>query len=222
MRFKARGLLLALVAVLAMSAVTAAAASATTPEFKPVPAKKKFTGASGALVWEWGEGSEKIACSKGSTTGEITSARNVGDVVMAFTGCKSSSATKSNCPINSKGAKAEEIVTAPLTGELGTLTVGSKVGLRIEGSPKKWFTAVENACTWEAAWTGSVAAEVGSIGVKQTTSKLVFSGSKGQQGITEIKLDSGVVEKPELVTFSAGVSTATTDTLTFEEPVEVT
>jgi hypothetical protein len=223
MQRKSRGVLLALIAVFAMSAVTAAAASATTPEFKPVPTKKKFTGTSGTLVWTWDNGAEKITCSKGSTTGAITGARTVGGVVLVYTGCKSSSATKSNCPINSKGAKAEEIVTEPLAGELGTSVKNSAVVvLRLKAeTATKWFTALENACTSRAAWTGSVAPEVSSLS-KGTVHGLVLATVGGKQAITEIKLDSGELEEPELVTYASSVATETKDSLTFEEAVEIT
>jgi hypothetical protein len=224
-----RSVLLALVAVFAMSAVTTATASATLPEFKPVPAKKKFSSKGGTMKWTFDNGTEEMACAKSSATGEIASAKTVGGVVIVYTGCKSShnvSGGNENCPLNSKGAKAEEIVTEPLTGELGTVAKAqatSEVGLRFKPvTGKKWFTVVENECTWEAVITGSTAAEVAVTGKKQTTNKLVAGLTKDKNDIIEIKLDSGVLEKPELVQAGSEMTNETTDELTFEEAVEVT
>jgi hypothetical protein len=227
MQLKSRGVFLAL-AVLAMSAMAVSAASAATkPEFKPVPTKKKFTITGGVSKWVYG--GQEIYCTKTSATGEVIGADTVGNVVVAYSGCKSSGTGGANCPVNSVGAKAGEIAVRTLTGELGTVApsqAASGVGLRLEPESKnKWFTLEVNKCTPAETFTGELAAEVPVIGVKQATNKLVLAaapaGGKGEK-IKEITLDSGVTEKPELEAFGAIPSLELTDEVKFEEAVEIT
>jgi hypothetical protein len=219
MRFKSRGVLLALVAVFAMSAVTAAAASATTPEFKPVPTKHKFKGTSG--VWQGSWGGLLYECKKGTVTGELTGARNLGSAVIAFTDC-SDAGNGEVCPVNTVGAKSGEIVSKAVTGELGTIATKeapSGVGVLLKPEVKtSWWTMVKNSCVnQESVWAGTLAAEVAVIGKKQTTNELVITpGSK------KITLDSGVKETSELETYGQTAEWKNTFEVTFEEPVEVT
>jgi hypothetical protein len=225
MQLKSRGVLVAL-AVLAMSAIAVSAASAATkPEFKPVPTKKKFT-ITGVGVSTWAHAGETIECTKTSATGEVIGADTVGNVVVAFSNCTSTGGGGSNCPVNTEGAKAGEIVAKPLTGELGTVATtqaASGVGLRLKPEVKtKWFILEKNKCTVEEAFTGQLAAEVPVIGVKQATNKLVLDAGVSGEKIKEITLDSGVSEKPLFEAFGAAVSITATDEVKFEEPVEIT
>ena len=223
---KAKSILLAFVAVFAISAAMSAAASAAKPEFKPVPTKKKFTISGGTSKWV--SGTSSITCAKSSTTGEIDGATSVGNVVSVYSGCKSKKGSEgAACPVNSVGGKAEEIATYPLDGELGTVATSqapSGVGLRFKESPEGevWFTLQKNKCTVEGVFQGGLAAEVSVIGKKQATNKLAFSLSGIQQKIEEITLDSGVVEKPRFAAFGSIWTVEASNELTFEEPVEVT
>jgi hypothetical protein len=220
MQRKSRGVLLALVAVFAMSAVTAAAASATTPEFKPVPAKKKFTAKSGTVYTEWD--ATTMTCAKSATTGEITGARTVGNVVIVYTGCEANHEGAA-CPVASEGAKTGEIVTKALNGELGTTKVGDKVGLRLKPATKTtWFRFAEGGgrCFGPEALYGSAAGEISLA--KGVEHKLTFLSSGGEEQIGEITLDSGELEKPLLTVEDSIFSMTIGDTLTFEEAVEVT
>jgi hypothetical protein len=213
MQRKSRGVLLALVAVFAMSAVTAAAASATTPEFKPVPTKKKFTATGGAMSMEFYGIGLKYECTKSTATGEVTGAHTLGNIVTTFTGCKSEGAA-----IHSKGAKEGEIVTAALGGELGTVKKSGTTGFLVGGKccTTKWADILSSSGGNYGTIYGSVAAEVS--GLKSSkTHKLYFTSS-----ITEITLDSGIVAEPELETDVAAGTFDTTDELTFEEALEVT
>jgi hypothetical protein len=178
--------------------------SAVGPEFNPVPTAKKFTGSGGESRWAW-SGGVTIACSAGSTTGEIAGPRTIGHVIIVFTGCKSSDSGHSNCPINTVGAKAEEIVTQSLAGELGTATTSKEVGLRLKAETgTKWFTTIGTECgSPEAQWTGSLAGVVSPIGKKQTTGKLHFVSPN----ISEFTLDSGTIEKPRLSSFHPAADT---------------
>jgi hypothetical protein len=223
MQRKARGVLLALVAVLAMSAVTAAAASATTPEFKPVPAKKKFTSSTGAVDSTW-LGGEHLSCAKSTSTGTITGATTIGDVVEVFTGCTNTSASGEKCSVKSTAGKAGEVITYALKGELGTISTGFKVGLMLEPETgKKYITFAENGkCMPASNLSGTIAGVVEPIGSKQLTHKLTFGSTGGNENIREITLDSGILERPELTMWGGDVTMETTDTLTFEEAVEIT
>jgi hypothetical protein len=196
------------------------------PEFKPAPTKRKFTMSGGASKWD--DGTISISCSKTSATGEIDGTQTVGNVVVLYSGCKRKHGEGSACPVKSVGAKAEEIVTEPLDGELGTVATSqtaSGVGLRFRESPGEeaiWFVLQGNNCTSEDVFSGALAAEVSVISKKQATNQLVFNVSGTSEKIKEITLDSGVTEKLGLKAAGQDWTIETTDQLTLEEPLEVT
>jgi hypothetical protein len=201
-------------------------AGGAVPEFKTVPTKKKFT-MSGGVVEIANLPYEPVRCAKSSATGEITGIRTVGNVVVTYSGC--AVAPEEECFVNSVGAKAGEIVSKALTGELGavaTSQAASGVGLllgKTYESRTKWFTIEHNKCgMFESVASGSLAAEVGVIKKKQTTNTLTFAAGEKGQKIKTITLDSGPLEKPELESAGLVVGLDSTGTLTFEEPVEVT
>jgi hypothetical protein len=223
-------ILIAGLSMLVLSLGTAGVAAAATPEFKPVPAKKKFTATGGITRFADQGYGYQIECTKSSSSGEVTGAHTVGKVTIVYTGCEG--IKDGTCSVNTLGAKAGEIVTKVLAGELGTVAktqASSGVGLRFkrEESKPTLFILAENKCEGalgeESSYTGAVAAEVSVLGKKQTTNKLAFAlnGSDGQ-AIQEITLDSGVVENPELLMFASTLTLQNTSELTFEEPVEVT
>jgi hypothetical protein len=227
MRLHSRGVLLTIVAVVAMSVVTAASASAALPEFKPVPAKKKFTSTSGTVTWTFNGGTETMTCTKSSAAGELTGAKTLGKLVVKFTGCTSTGTGKSGCATRSKNATNEgEIVTNALGGELGTVSTKeatSGVGLLLKPETgSTWTETVANECLHEGKLTGSLAAEVATIGKKQVTNKLVIGTSGFGQKIREITLDSGKLAEPELAMWAARITVAGTEEVTFEEALEVT
>jgi hypothetical protein len=221
MQFKARGVLLALVAVFAISAVAASAASAALPEFKPVPTKKKFTSTGGTSVWAGG--GETITCSKSSTSGEITSATTLGDVIVKYTGCTIKTSNGAQCPIKSRSGGKEEILMNALEGELGTIMpkpAKGEVGLLLQPEVKTTWAVLESECIILETLTGSLA---GSINVPHgTTGTITYGVTGGEQNITEMKMDSGPVAKPKLSAFGAVWELETADTLKFEEALEVT
>jgi hypothetical protein len=226
MQRKARGVFLAFVAVFAMSAVTAAAASATTPEFKPVPTKKKFTSNGGALKMTWDNGVWLLECAKSSSTGEVTGSTTIGKVVVTLTGCKGSiNSGSSYSSVSSKGAKAGEIVTVPLAGELGTVAsteAASGVGLMLKPETGKALFRFAEGAFGEEVVSGSVASEVAQVGKDQTTNELAFKLVEGHDAIGKIKLDSGLTETPALAMGSSRGTILWTDGLSFEEALEVT
>jgi hypothetical protein len=237
MRLNSRGVLLALVAVFAMSAIAASAASAALPEFKPVPTKKKFTGSSGEFTLTTPSSGAEFACSKSTTTGEITGASTVGKVVVKFTGCKYTSRGGGGwCPAQSTGAKAEEIVTEPLKGELGsvaTTEAPSGAGLLLEPEGASGYLLVmaevgksqECEGTIETGMEGNIAGEIATVGKKQLTNKLVFTHPVGGQAkLKKITVKRGSVKVKN--TFIGGSLEewvfGLTDETTFEEALEVT
>jgi hypothetical protein len=223
MRFKSSGVLLALVAVFAISAVAASAASAALPEFKPVPSKKKFTSTGG--VSTWAGGGETINCSKSSTSGEITSATTLGDVIVKYTGCTIKTPNGFECPIKSRAGGKEEILMEPLKGELGTIVPkpasGSDVGLLLQTVSGKGWAVLESECATDATLSGSLAGSV-EVGGYGKTNTLRYTAPGGVQEIKEMKMDSGTVVKPKLTAFSATWAISATDPLKFEESLEVT
>jgi hypothetical protein len=145
--------------------------------------------------------------------------------VVVFKGCtgKSSSGT---CTAKSRSAKAGEILTNTLKGELGTVKASealSGVGLLLAPTTGTEFATLEGACVTAAAISGAIAGEVASVNLRSTANKLVFAGSSGNQKIESIVV-LGKVEKPSLTTFAGLVSTSedTTEEVTFTSAVEVT
>ena len=219
---KARGVLLAIVAMFAISAVAAASASAA-PEFKPVPTKKKFTASAEKVFLETPGVEQIVECAKGSITGEVTGARTVGNAIVTLTGC-SAYRSGAKCAFNSKGAKSGEIVTKPLTGELGTVAkaqAASGVGLRLGSEDAVWYTQ-EGTCVVKAAVEGSLAGEVGAPESKSVNHELAFAlNEKDQQKIKEITLDSGTLEEPYFAWGAATQVVRAAYKLTFEEAVAI-
>jgi hypothetical protein len=193
------------------------------PEFKPVPTKKKFT-ASG-VGYTWGSSGLSITCTGSSLAGEITGAQTVGKVVITWSGCKGT-VGEQKWPVNSEGAKAGEIVTMPLTGELGTVAKGeaeTSVGLRLKAESKKnWFVLEEGEIDKSStAYSGDLAVEFDGLGKEADHGLFFQTGAEGMK-IKEITMDSGVVEKPKLEAGAKVVSIEADYPLTFEELVEVT
>jgi hypothetical protein len=224
MQLKSRGLLLALVAVFAMSAVAVASASAALPEFKPIPTKKKFTSTSGKVIFQMA-GATRIECAASTTTGEFTGAQTLGKTIIKFTGCKIPNAGGGGCEVDSikPSGKNGEFVTNALKGELGTLeksVAPSEVGLLLEPETgnKTWFVLENNTCIGESNIAGKLAPEVVTVGKKQLTNSLAFKNPKGG---TEIFV-KGAWKKAELNISGSYLGMETTDALTFEEALEVT
>jgi hypothetical protein len=229
MRFKSRGVLLALVVVFAMSAVAAASASAALPEFKPVPTKNKFTSTSGKFAWY--SPTFSMTCSKSTATGEITGASTVGGLVIKWTGCEWISGS-SHCALSSEGAKEGEVVTDRLKGELGSVAsseAASGAGLLLEAETGSqlttWIPSTKGCSYPKTNVEGSFVAEVSVTAKKQLTNAVVFApGVKGgtKQKIREITVKRGTV-KPKFTSWAlVEISMEGTDEATFEEALEVT
>jgi hypothetical protein len=210
-------------ALLVLSMVAAASASAALPEFKPVPTKKKFTGTSGTFTVKSGFGI--ITCSKSTTAGEITSASTLGKVVVKFTGCKiENSANGETCSMKSPTGKEGEVITTTLQAELGTVKTTeapSGVGLWIkqEGGEKSTkITTFEAPCATPTTSTvnGSLIGEVVTVGKNQLTNELVY-----KEQIHKITVKGGT-KTAEFSYLGDEWGVAGSDALTFEEALEVT
>ncbi len=106
-RFKV--LLVALVALLAVSACASAVASAEYPELRSSSFPIKYSGTIPGALWEVpGSSSFKCIPTDGSIEGEITAVNKL-TAVMRFTGCKAAGVW-----CTSEGASTGEIVTRPL------------------------------------------------------------------------------------------------------------
>ena len=189
-------------------------------------AKGKFKSTSGAGVLT--VAGIKVKCKKDKDTGEITGTGTVGKVVVTFEECTSTKEAK-ECKTNSPGAKAGEIVTKELKGELGTVAkaeAASEVGLLLEpASGTEFVTLEKNECIIETKVTGKVAGEVTPVKKLQTTGKLEFKTVEGKgekQSIKKITTEAGKKEEPSLKAFGLTATEETSDENTFEEAVEVT
>jgi len=195
------------------------------PEFKPVPAKKKFTSTSGEVVWK--ASTLTVACSKSTASGEFTGASTVGKVVIKYTGCE----LERECPLRSTNTTNEgEIVTNALKGELGTVKTteaASGVGLLLEPATGKVISTTAkpggNCTEWpETALEGALTGEVATVGKKQATNKLVFGVKSGTQDIKEITVKSGT-KSPKFSGWGfISITDEASDELAFEEALEVT
>jgi hypothetical protein len=191
MNRKVVGLLACLAAALAVSAVVAALASATTMELpKFTGTQTTFTGTSGAGSLEV-EGGAKIACTADSATGTVATSRNEGTGSITFTGCKESSSKEGN-PCRSLGGTLGTI-TSTGTWNLVLRTISStdhhyflfnlpSQGLHIECP----LAAVELFLV-----TGSA---LGSIAQKGTASfELKVLAVSGKQELSEYENNSGTL-----------------------------
>jgi hypothetical protein len=214
-------LVIAIAVTLAGASVALAAA-----EFNPMPANKGFETRSGTSVLTGNGGSERITCAASTSTGEITGAKTVGKVLVVFTGCTSTGMGGQGCPVESEGAaKAGEIRTSVLKGELGTVASGeapSERALLIRPEVGKKFVLIEgNACTEEAAVSGSIAGEVERVGIVGVKNGLIFKVAGGKQAIKKVKVATGET-KPELDAFSTTATESSGQEWEFREGVEIT
>lgn len=179
-RFKV--VVLALVAVFAMSAVAVASASATLPEYSKV--KVKFNGKSEGET-ELKAGSEIVKCSGGeSKEGEIASEKGSTKITIHFTGCKKGTA---NCQ---SASTVGEIVTTALSGELGYLEKATKkVGNALKPTSGTEFVKFKCEGGIETVVTGCVIGEVPptSLNVSTTKFKQLFEELEGKQKYTKFE-----------------------------------
>jgi hypothetical protein len=183
--------------------------------------KLKFTSTSGAGKME--AAGTVIECKKDTDVGEITGAKTVGAVVVTFTECEGTNGTK-KCKVKSKGSGTEgKVVTKELTGELGEVAAAestTEVGERLKPTSGSTYVELEGTCLpiSPAPVTGAIIGEVTPTKSLSTTGKLVYTIASKKQKIQKFKGGSAEVLK---VFGIAEAPLETTDTVTFEEAIEV-
>ncbi|MGD1058102.1 MAG: hypothetical protein ABR992_11900, partial [Solirubrobacteraceae bacterium] len=190
------------------------------------PENKGFETRSATNVLTAAGGTERITCAASTSTGEITGAKTVGKVLVVFTGCTSAGLGGEGCTVQSSGAtKAGEIRTAVLKGELGTVAAAEAPSERVlvirPETGKRFALIEENACTEEAAVTGSIAGEIERIGIRSVKNGLLFRVVNGKQAIKRVKTAAGEL-KPELSAFGTVVTESSSQEWEFREAIEIT
>ncbi|HEY5194096.1 MAG TPA: hypothetical protein VIJ39_09545 [Solirubrobacteraceae bacterium] len=165
----------ALVAMFAMSAVVAASASATLPEFRG--GKTTFTGTFGSASFHETDGAEYGCASGGTISGEITGPKEVAKVVIKF-----NCATGGFTFCTKSGSSAGVWETKELKGKIGYLNkTNQRVGLLLESSAGP-VAECEHAPRVLAKILGSIIGEIGPVNVKRTGPfSLSFAQSHGLQ-----------------------------------------
>jgi hypothetical protein len=182
----------ALVAVLALSAVGASAASAALPEFTPSTGVK-LTGTAGAGLLETVTGT-KVTCTASTNSGEITGVKTVSKVKVKFTGCES---TGAKC--NTTGAAVGELVTEELKATLGYLNAAKKeVGLDFVPVGTKFIEFSCGTALVGVKVTGSVICRVTPVNVKSATATVTCKQSKGIQEFTKFEGGETAVLKTQI------------------------
>jgi hypothetical protein len=168
---------LGLMAILALSAVASATASATLPEFSPASGVTLKGKAVGNAILETKSGT-KVKCTGGSSGGEVTAEKTVSKVKIIFTGCESSG-FKCKTP----GAASGELVTEELTGTLGYISkAGKEVGILFK--PTSGTKFIEFECVGgivKTQVTGSVICPIKPVNTKTTKFTLLCKQTKGVQ-----------------------------------------
>jgi hypothetical protein len=211
-------MLLAVMAVLALSVVAAATASAA--EIEQVPASGKFKISSGKGIFETSGGNGAIECSKDTGSGEITGAKTDKSTI-TFEGCSSSGIS-----CNTSGAKSGDVVIE-INSELSWLsksakTVGEDLKLAKEETIK--CSAFETLKV-----KGSTICPISPTNKKTLTFTITCSQSKGKQEFTELENEAGTKIKDITETKGEGLKSfgftesglKDEDTLTFESEAEI-
>jgi hypothetical protein len=216
------GLAITICVAVSLILVSTALAAA---EFRPIPEKKGFETKSGKSVLTADYGLSRITCSSSTSTGEITGAKTVGKVLVAFRGCTSTGIGGSGCPVESTGAKSGEVRTSLLKGELGTvapLEAFSERALVLRPETGRKFSFIEgNPCTEEVVVTGTIAGEVESVDIRSVRNGLVFKVAGGEQMIGKVKVATGEVH-PELEAFGTTATESTNEEWEVREEIEIT
>jgi hypothetical protein len=225
---RVRTLLLALVAVFAMSVVASATASAKTamPEIVnkegKFPTKTGFKSTSGASEFETKAG-HLLKCTADSDTGKLTGPSS-DESTITFTGCSTTDIVTLKC--KTEGAKEGEIVLKA-TSELVWLNKseesepGELIGLPAAGLTIK-CSSLETLKV-----TGSTTCPISGFKVLSATGTVTCEQTKGVQKYTTYYLEGTKENKTETTgTGSIGFGPEpsglkSTDSLTYEEEVEI-
>jgi hypothetical protein len=205
---KAKLIWAAVLAMVAVSAVASATASAAAPEFT---VKTKFTDTSGSGTLAL-TGGNTIVCRKDKSSGEITGGKTVTDTIefeectiFGFIGAES------------LGASNEKIIVKA-KGELCFISESAKqVGMFLEPEP----VHIEAAGAL-AKVEGTLVGEVTPSGRKTKTGELKIKTSGGKQEFTKCGTKTASLTGSENEGATKEATEATSDTITFEKETEVT
>jgi hypothetical protein len=216
----------ALIAIVALSAMLASTASAI-PKFKLPITKRGFLALSGTSVLRTPSEKDTVTCSSALSEGTILSDDEV-DARIHYLGCSLEEGTKGPCTIKDPGGTAGLLLTELLLGLLGLLhSPEGAAGILFE--PKTGHVFLEFAATTTPCSTVEVAVEGSVAGLFSPTGKLSSTGliivaptsATGKQEVQLILTLFGIV-KPKLISFGAAESTQEQHALVeYEEAVEV-
>jgi hypothetical protein len=206
---------LCVIAVFALSAGTAASASAALPEFSP-PFPKPFTSKSGTSVLETVT-KVKLVCTGDTNEGEVTTPAT-GVMKITFTGC-----SVKKTPCNSPGVVSGTIVTGVLGFTVGYINKANKeVGMDLVPATGGAFIEFICGTTVRGIAVGSVIGRITPVNIKVVppqTFTLKFTQTAGKQAVKN--LEGG--PKDTLETSYGGPflesGFASADKILFKEPV---
>lgn len=213
--------LVAVVAAAAMALIGASSASANAEYFQggnPLGHVVGFTGTSGAGTLQTVGGST-VTCTSDKATGKLLNATE-DEAEVTFSGCKG----PLSAACTTSGQASGVILTKQLKSELVNL-VGGGVGVLLTPKEAGGLFAEFSCLGVVIKVRGSVVGVVTPVDSEQTTGTLTFSQSGGHQLPSEYEL-AGVLHSSKLETSVGGGAfeesgEGTTESLTFEQPVEV-
>jgi len=188
-------------------------------EWEPWPTSKMTFAAVGRRAKIETAGKATVSCTGNALNGEYTGSQTA-TMSIAFSGCEARGALGGKC--QSEGAKAGEVVTSRLEGQLGVVKLGSKpaVGWDLRPASESNFMVFTcDATTVEV--TGSVIAQVTSLDKMVASVKLKLKAVRGKQAPEQF--EAGVKHTLTIVTQNtaeqAGLTMA--DSLLGEEAIEI-
>jgi len=216
----------ALIAIVALSAMLASTASAI-PKFKLPITKRGFVGLSGTSILRTPSIAATVTCSHAQAPGTILSDDEV-DIKIHYAGCSLTVGKEGPCTIKNVGGTAGSLETELLLGLLGLLhSPEGAAGILFEpktGHVFLTFAETEAPCKEsETAIEGSVAGLFSPTGKLSATALIIVAptSATGKQEVTLILTLFGVI-KPSLKSFGAAEATQEQHALVeFEEKVEV-
>jgi hypothetical protein len=229
---------LALVALLAVSAVTVASASAALPELLNKEgkelAKKTVTTTDTAVSTLENTAKETVTCSTSSSTGTASGTKNLVNAVVTFNGCKSSLGGACS------NAGAEEIVTNKLEGQIGYIEPKTNKEVGLDLWPASRTAAEKEKHEFKAIFVkftcgtfagdevrGGVIGKIANVNSLSTTNTLTYAkgANAGEQAIKKLEgVEAGFENVLEAQLFFFGFKKAdeqSTQSVTYEEPAEV-
>ena len=241
----------ALVAVFAVGAMTATAASAAAPEFFHCVAKAGGAFAAGcenagsgfaketvktgsSIKFTDKEGLSKLnakaetslSCPADTSKGEITGPKSIAGVVVRFTGCTAKEGMQPGCKSNSTHQGPGIIETNVLKGTLGGASE-TKTGAQVPGESfvpvGSEFATIEAPCLATKVFevTGGVIGEVKPIKTMQRTGELIFACKPAGSTVQKLAFLDAGPETVPRV-FAAAACFESNDEITFAENIEIT